>query len=190
MSLSRDLLEDEDVIRLFDACGDSPSGIRNRALIALMLATGIRLSEALAVNLTDLDLAHRRLVVPEVGENPSRVVWVHPNAKDPVRRWLRQRGAFNGPLFCRTDGCAITAGLVRKNLKRLRTQAGIDKRVYSDGFRHVFAARSFRVGVTMRSLQIQFGHQNVAATLAYLERLGLHRGFTEFDRTFGTEISP
>lgn len=190
MSLSRDLLEDEDIERLIDACEDSPTGVRDRALISIMVATGVRVSEALAIQLGDLDLDRRRLHVRRGTSCQERIAWVHPDARASVRKWLRHRGDFEGPLFCRRDGLPLTAGLIRKTMKRLRERSGIEKRVYSDGFRHVFAARAYRAGVTTRSLQVQFGHENVAATLAYLERLGLHRGFAEFDRTFGSEISP
>lgn len=184
-NLSRDLLDDDEVRRLLEACGDADAGLRDRALVALMVATGLRVSEALSTEPRDLDLRRRALRVHGVGGR-KRMAWVHPDAVAPVRAWLavRRRLQLDGPLFSRLDGQPLSSGYVRKNLQRLRRMADIEKRVYADGFRHVFAARAHQAKITPRSLQVQFGHDNVAATIAYLERIGLHRGFEEFDRAF------
>lgn len=184
--LTRDLLSDDEVGRLLEACGSSDAGARDRAMVALMVATGLRVSEALAVEPRDLDLRRRRLHVRHGIGNRERIVWVHPDGIAPVRAWLRIRKKLKieGPLFSQLSGTALSSGYVRKNMQRLRIAADIEKRVYADGFRHVFAARAYHVKITPRSLQVQFGHENVAATVAYLERIGLHRGFDEFERAF------
>lgn len=184
--LSRDLLAPDEVGRLLDACGDGDAGIRNRALISLMVATGVRISEALAIEARDLDLEHRRLHVRRGNGNRERLVWVHPDTVAPVRAWIRVRDrlGLGGVLFSRITGESLSPSYVRSRLQRLRELADIEKRVYPDGFRHVFAARAYGAKITPRSMQVQFGHENVAATVAYLERIGLHRGFDEFDRAF------
>ena len=167
------------------ACPDTPSGIRNRALIALMAATGIRVAEALAVREADLDLDGRRLHVRRGKGGRGRHVWVHPDAREPVRAWMRVRkrmGLSSGPCFSSMQGSLLSQSYVRRILPELARAARVDKRVYSDGFRHTFAARSFRAGVTIRSLQVQFGHENISVTVDYLERMGLHSGFNELDR--------
>lgn len=184
MMLARDLLEPDEVEQLMAACEDSPSGLRDRALIALMAATGVRVSEALAVLPRDLDLRRRRLHVRRgVGDRP-RLVWVHPNAVDPVSLWTRARGTRDpdAPLFCSLQGSPLSQSYVRRILPRLGRMAAIEKRVYADGLRHTFAAWAYRSRVTIRSLQVQFGHENISATVAYLERMGLHSGFDELDR--------
>lgn len=183
--LSRDLLTTKEVEALMGACGTEPAGIRNKALIALLAATGIRISEALAVMPTDL--RKRKLHIRRAKGGKERDVWVHPDAFGPIKAWKRIRkkqGLEDAPLFCSLEGATLSASYVRRQLPKLATAAEIEKRVYADGFRHVFAARAFEAKITPRSLQVQFGHDNIAATVAYLERIGLHSGFAEFDSAF------
>jgi integrase/recombinase XerD len=184
MTFARDMLEREDLRTLLAACDQSPSGIRDRALITLLASTGVRISEALDMHPHDLDLAGHRLHVRRGKGGKPRHVWVHPDASAPVRRWISERNrlALQGPLFCSLNGRRLSQSYVRSMLPRLAKRGGIAKRVHSDGLRHCFAAWAFRCNVTVRSLQLQFGHENIASTLDYLERMGLHSGFSELDR--------
>lgn len=185
--LSRDLLDPDELERLLDACGDGDAATRNRALLALMASTGLRVSEALAIESHDLDLRRRRLHVRRGIGGRERLVWIHLDAVKPVRAWCRARRRLaldEAVLFCSMQGAPLSPSYVRGNLPRLGQLAGIEKRVYADGLRHVFAARAYEAKITTRSLQVQFGHENISATVAYLERLGLHEGFAEFDRAF------
>lgn len=182
-SLPRDVLDQAEIQKLLDACGEGPTADRNRALIALLAATGMRMSEVLALTPSDLDLKKNRARVATPGS--EREIFVRKEARKPVRVWLKTRdklGVEAPQLFCSLQGDPLSASYLRRVLPELGEKAGIQKRVYADGFRHAFAAASYEAGVATRSLQIQFGHKNIAATVAYLERIGLHGGFEAFDR--------
>lgn len=187
-TLSRDLLEPDEVASLIEACGDWDAGVRNAALIALMAGTGIRISEALAVEVRDLDLKKRRLHVRKAKGGKERHVWIHPDALPPLRVWQKVRKGLEltaAPVFCSLVGDPLSASYIRRELPKIAKAAGIEKRVHSHGLRHAFACKAHRSNVSLRSLQLQFGHDSVSATSKYLERIGLHEVFGEFDKAFG-----
>lgn len=191
MKQASDLLSPQDLEDLMQACEDSPAGLRNRALIALLAGTGIRISEALAALPEDLDLKKRRLFVRNGKGGKTRTVWVHPDAKKPVRDWLRARKKLDVEdegvtLFCNLSGEALSSSYVRRMLPQLAETAGIKKRVHSHGLRHAFACKAHQANISLRALQLQFGHSSIATTSSYLERIGLDIVFGEFDRVFGS----
>lgn len=186
--LSRDLLAPDEVDRLLVACGDGYAGLRNRALISLMVATGVRISEALAIEARDLDLEHRRLHVRRGKGGKERHVWIHPDGLEPVHRWRDTRRVLGfgrrAPVFCSLRGSMICSSYVRRLMPRLAERAGVGKRVHAHALRHAFACKAHRANISLRALQLQFGHENIATTSRYLERLGLNEVFDEFDRAF------
>lgn len=177
--LRRDLLTERELDALIDACGDGDAALRNRAFVATVAGTGLRISEALQIRLDGVDLRKRRL---NLGE---RTVWIHPHARPHLRAWLKRRAHFPGDVvFSNLEGEAISTSYLRRLLPRLAKDAKIRKRVHADGLRHVFARRAFESDITLRTLQIQFGHANVVTTMEMLEGLGLHREYDHFDAAF------
>ncbi|MBN8644604.1 MAG: tyrosine-type recombinase/integrase, partial [Planctomycetes bacterium] len=107
--LPPEVLTDAEVRRLMDACGGGPVGIRNRALLALMYRTGVRVSEALALEPKDLDLENGTVRVLSGKGGRSRVVGLDPGGAAVVAAWAVERdrilasgGGATGrvPLFC------------------------------------------------------------------------------------------
>lgn len=186
----RDVLEPEEVAMLMDACGEGDVGKRNRAIISLFVATGMRMSEILGLAVSDLDLKKKRATIV-YEDRVDRVIWVHQDARIPMKEWMKVRSKImmrsTGPLFCNLKGQPLSAAYVRGILPKLAKKAGILKRVHADGLRHTFAAMSYRAGVKTHSLKVQFDHKNIAATVAYLERIGLHAGFDEFEKAMGAK---
>lgn len=185
--LSRDLLDPDELQRLLGACGEGDTATRNRALFALMAATGLRVSEALAIEFRDLDLRRRRLHVRRGKGGKERRVWIDPEADVPVRAWFDARrtlGLNGGPVFCSLQGTRMDASYVRRLLPRLAVRAGIRKRVHAHGLRHTFACNAHRAKISLRSLQLQLGHDSIATTSRYLERIGVEEVFAEFERAF------
>jgi len=185
-TLPRDLLDENELARLMEACGDGDAADRNRAFIAMLAATGIRMSEALDLVPHDVDLGKRVLVVRSNHNKPSREVWIHPDAISLAKRWYKVRselGLSDCPVFCNLDGGRLNPSYIRALLPDLAKLAGITKRVYADGIRNIFARRAHEAKATRRSIQLQFGHANITTTVAMLERLGLHEGFAEFEES-------
>ena len=158
----------------------APTGKRNRALVLLLASTGLRIGEALALKLSDLDL-DRGTVRVQIGKTNSagnshrEVALVMPEALDALGRWLDTRKArgINGHrrVFCTLDGDPMSQAYVRQMLPRLARRAGILGRIHAHGLRHFYAATATRLGVPIIHVQRALGHSNLGTTQQYLARI-------------------
>jgi integrase/recombinase XerD len=152
----------------------APTGIRNRALLTLLYRSGLRISEALALKASDVNLAKHsiRLLDPKAGEAQTR--GFHPSADDALARWLDTRktlGLRHGSLFCTLDGGPVSDDYVRGLLRRLARKAGVDKRVHPHALRHTFAVGLEAAGTPVTVISKLLGHSSVAVTARYLDHL-------------------
>ncbi len=142
--LHPEILTRDEVYRLLGACLDTFSGFRNRALIATLYRTGLRINEALHVFLKDVDLHAGSIRVLYGKGGTARTVGLDAAAIQYLVRWLQARRTVgiddNAPLFCLLDSRPVSAAYVRVLLPRLRRKAGIAKRVHAHGLRHTHAA--------------------------------------------------
>jgi site-specific recombinase XerD len=172
--LSVDVLSDDEVKALIGACSNrAPTGIRNRALIAVMWRCGLRIAEALALTLKDVDLDHGVLSVQRGKGDKSRKVGLDATTSALLARWIDRRRALghNGrgkPLFCKLDGGSIDQSYVRHLLRRLAGKTGIERRVHPHGLRHAYAAGLAREGTPMNVIRDALGHTSLAVTDRYL----------------------
>lgn len=152
----------------------SRTGIRNRALLTLLYRSGLRISEALALRPSDIDLARHTCRVLHGKGDKATVRGFHPSATDTLARWLDTRrgmGLRAGPLFCTLDGAPVSPQYVRGLLHRLAAAAGIDKRVHPHGLRHTFADELRAAGVDVVTISKLLGHSSIAVTSRYLDHL-------------------
>ncbi len=184
----------EDVDRLMAECSRrAPSGIRNRALLALLGGTGLRISEALALQLKDVDFDATTVRVLHGKGDRARTVAIAPQALDALERWLDVRAELSirrsAPLFCcigrGREGEPLDSSYIRHLLPRLARKAGIEKRSHPHGIRHGFALRLARTeGVSLLMIQRQLGHARASTTDHYLHELA---GPTELVELFRSE---
>lgn len=172
-----EVLTPAEVRSLIQACSATSNlGIRNRALLVMLYRGGLRISEALALRPKDVDLAAGSVRVLHGKGDKARTVGLDPGATDTIARWMERRTKLGltgrQPLFCDLSGKGIGAPAVRMLLKRLAGRAGVDKRVHPHGLRHTMAAELDREGVSMRVIQQQLGHVNLAVTGRYLASIG------------------
>lgn len=171
-------LTSDEVYTLMVGCSrTSPTGLRNRALIALLYRSGLRISEALDLLPGDLDHdAHTVLVRCGKGGKMRRV-GIDDGALAHVALWEIARAKLgvtrHEPLFC-TIAKPVTGGplkspYVRVLLKRLAEEAGITKRVHPHGFRHTMAVELSRERAPLALIQRQLGHSSPATTGTYLQ---------------------
>jgi len=140
-----EILTPEEVARLFRACsGKAPTGIRNRALITLLYRGGLRVSEALALEVKDIDDEAGTVRVRRGKGGKARVTGLDPGAFATVDLWLAKRRELSitvrSKLFCTLKGGPIDSSYVRHMMKRLGERARIAKRVHAHGLRHTHAA--------------------------------------------------
>jgi integrase/recombinase XerC len=175
--LDADVLTAGEIERLLRACSNrAPTGIRNRALIAIAWRSGLRIGEILALRLKDIDLETGTVVVHHGKGDKRRVVGVDAGTGALLNRWLdirRTCGADSrSPVFCTLDGGQIDSSYVRHLLPRLARRAGIEKRVHAHALRHAYAIELEREGAPLSTIRDLLGHSSAAVTDRYLRRLG------------------
>ena len=158
----------EEIGRLL-ACCDSCYcwGSRNRAMILVLLDTGVRRTELVSLDLADLDLEAQRLRVLHGKGNKQRVVRFGARAKEVVEDYLeRFRGRESGPLFLSHHGTRMSSHSVLIFLRRLGKQGGVEK-VKVHRFRHTFA--TWAIENEARELDVQYllGHSSSAMVRRY-----------------------
>ena len=157
----------------------APTGVRNRALIAVLWRCGLRIGEARGARGEDLDPDSGTLVVQRGKGGKRRVVGVDSGTVALVGRWLELRRklgipAGGAPLFCSLAGQPLDLSYVRHLLPRLARKAGIERRVHAHGLRHAFAVDLVRSGAPLYVVRDALGHASVATTQVYLSRVGAH----------------
>ncbi len=168
-------LDPDEVRALLDACADTPTGVRNRALIAVLWRAGLRITEALSLHPKDLDATHGAVRVLRGKGGRSRTVGMDGAAFDLVAAWLSVRATWEvgprSPLLCLADGSPIRSSYVRVLIPRLGRAAGIAKRVHAHGLRHTHAAELRTEGVDIGIISRQLGHRSIATTATYLDHI-------------------
>jgi len=174
--LPPEVLTDNEVCALMRACGrHAPTGLRNRALIALLYRAGLRINEALSLYPKDLELDDGSVRVLNGKGGRSRTVGLDPGAAAIIGRWLdaRSRVGLVGchAVFCTLRGRPMADAYVRVMLKRLAVRAGNEKRVHAHGLRHTHAAQLRAEGVDIAIISRQLGHASINTTARYLDHL-------------------
>lgn len=174
--LPPEILTDAEVRALMDESSNhTPTGIRNRALIALLYRTGLRINEALSLFPKDVNSEEGMASVLKGKGGRSRIVGLDTGAITFLQAWLdaRDRLGLTGrsPVFCTVRGNAISASYIRVLLKRLASKAGIEKRVHAHGLRHTHAAQLRGEGVDIGVISRQLGHSSIITTVHYLDHI-------------------
>jgi site-specific recombinase XerD len=175
--LDADLLTAHEIEALLRVCSNrAPTGIRNRAMIALAWRSGLRIGEVLALQPKDLDLLSGTVIVQHGKGDKRRVVGIDAGTAALIQRWLdvRRKRGINGraPLLSTLSGGVIEQSYVRHLLPRLAKKAGIDKRVHAHALRHAYAVELEREGATVSAIRDLLGHSSLAVTDRYLRRIG------------------
>ncbi|CAB4894439.1 unannotated protein [freshwater metagenome] len=167
----------DELSRLLLACGDRPTGLRLHALIVVLWRTGLRISEALALNESDLHADDGSIVVRSGKGGKRRVSMMDPWGWSRVQPWLKYRQSLEpGPVFCvitgPTSGTRVWSHTdVRRDLKRKAKEAGIRKRIAPHQLRHAHAVELWREGIDLLAVQRQLGHARLDVTQLYLRSI-------------------
>jgi site-specific recombinase XerD len=147
-------------------------GRRLRGLIIVLWRAGLRISEALALTESDLEVARGSVLVRRGKGGRRREVGMDEWAWDQLRPWLEARVSFPvGPLFCVINGSTQpwSSSQVRIALRRTAAQAGVRRRFAPHQLRHAHAVEMAREGVPLNVIQRQLGHANLGVTSIYLQ---------------------
>jgi len=168
-SLPRFLSEPE-IESLLAAPDDTELGRRDRAVLELLYATGLRASELTGLDAGDLDLAERLVKVLGKGRK-ERLVPFGTAAERALRGYLPVRAAWTTgrePAFFVTPaGRRLSNDGLRKLLARRLREAAIDKRATPHAIRHSFATHLLNAGADLRAIQELLGHASLGTTQRY-----------------------
>lgn len=167
------VLSRDEVARLLTAPrGTAPAALRDRAMLELMYACGLRASEAIDLTLRDVDLDAGVLRASGKGSK-ERLVPVGREAISAVRAW-RERGrpalvgiAVEDHLFVNQRGAGMTRQGLYKIVQRHAATAGLAGRMSPHTLRHTFATHLLAGGCDLRAVQEMLGHADVATTQIY-----------------------
>ena len=166
------LTRDEVALLLRTPTGQDPGAVRDRALLEVMYACGLRASEAVGLELADLELGDGVLRARGKGSK-ERLVPIGRDAIAAVRAYLRSgRPALVGAreerrLFLNRRGGQLTRQGLYKIVQRHAKAAGLEDRMSPHTLRHSFATHLLAGGCDLRSLQEMLGHADIATTQIY-----------------------
>ena len=151
--------------------GDSPKEIRDKAMLELLYATGLRVSELISLKLSDLNLSLGYIECHDA--NKSRIIPIENAAKHALNRYLTDvRSTMCGDseyLFTNVKGEMMSRQGFWKVLKSYAKKAGIDKDITPHMIRHSFATHMVNNGADLVSLQEMLGHSDISTTQVYLK---------------------
>lgn len=171
------VLTREEVILLLEAPdGDDPLRIRDRAMLQLMYAAGLRVTELVTLELGELNLNAGFLSVTGKGRK-RRIVPVHAPAIESVRRYLdlvRGHWATTGAraLFVTRRGGGMTRQNFWESIRNYAVAAGITKTISPHKLRHSFATHLLTGGADLRVVQTLLGHADISSTQIYTHLSG------------------
>jgi integrase/recombinase XerD len=154
-----------DVKKLLSVIEDT----QERALILMLLRTGIRIGEALGLTLNDLDIRERKIHLFEGEKNSiGRVVYLSDDALFALKRWLRQRDQRKEFIFYTRSYTRMSYSTARSRFSRYLKSAELGERGYTiHGLRHTFASELLNAGMRLECLQQLMGHQDIEVTRRY-----------------------
>jgi integrase/recombinase XerC len=166
-------LGEEAMRHLLDAPpGDTPLGLRDRAVLETLYSAGLRVSELTGLDVGDLDLDAGLATVRGKGKR-ERLAVLGPQAVAALGAWLAARGEVARPgrhqeaIFLNKGGTRLTARSVARLLAKYLAQAGLDARTSPHSLRHSFATHLLDRGADIRSVQELLGHRSLGTTQIY-----------------------
>ena len=160
--------------------GDTISDLRNMAILELFFASGLRISELVSLNKSDIDFKTKEFVIRGKG-GKLRPAFLTPEACEILQIYLNRRKDNFKPLFIsfrfkpsfvgakiELDKFRLSTYRVQEIIRKASKQAGIIKKVTPHTLRHSFATKLLNNGADIRSVQEMLGHSSVSTTQVYL----------------------
>jgi site-specific recombinase XerD len=163
----------EEIVAVMRAAGENAEGVRLRSIIVVLWRAGLRISEALSLNETDLDHGRGSLLVRHGKGDKRREVGMDRWAWSHLDPWLELRRELPvGRLFCvvrgPTRGRPCASAGIRAQLHHAAAMAGVRRRFAPHQLRHAHAVEMSREGISLLVIQRQLGHADLAITSRYL----------------------
>ena len=180
-SLPKFLTED-DVTSLLDVAGKAgtPESKRDATILELLYATGLRVSELVALDVSNIDFEEAFILCKGKGEKERRV-FLYPKAVNELKQYLQQsRITLLGSkkaetaLFVNHRGERLTRQWIWNILKICSKKANIDEGITPHTLRHSFATHMLQTGASLRHVQELLGHSSISTTQVYTHMTNQH----------------
>lgn len=170
-----DTLSEDEIDQLIQAIDLSkPEGTRNKAMLETLYGCGLRVSELIGMQLSDLYFEEDFINVTGKG-NKQRFVPISPINKkyidiyrNEVRNHLKIQKGFENTLFLNRRGRNLTRAMVFTIIKQLAEKIGLQKTISPHTFRHSFATHLLQNGADLRAIQQMLGHESITTTEVYM----------------------
>jgi integrase/recombinase XerC len=166
------ILQPDEVRRLIevDPENQSPAALRDRAIFETLYSSGLRVSELVGLNWSDIDAELGMVMIRSGKGNKDRLVPLGEPAVDALMAWRRAMPAAwepSGPVIINLRGGRLTTRSVEKILQRRIIASGLNAGITPHGLRHCFATHMLGNGADLRSIQEMLGHASLATTQRY-----------------------
>jgi integrase/recombinase XerD len=175
------VLSQQEVTTLIEAPDESPLGIRDRAMLEILYAAGLRVSELVTLKLSDLHLESRACTVQGKGRRERlallgepAVAWLSRYLEEVRPYWARDRA--NDIVFLSQRSGGLTRQAVWYRIRYHARQTGIAQKITPHVLRHSFATHLLEGGADLRAVQEMLGHADIGTTEIYthVSRKRLH----------------
>jgi len=158
-------LAPEDVKELLSVINNT----RDRAMIYLLLRTGMRIGELLATKVNDIDLKERKILIHQAAKNDlGRVVFFSDDACDAMGAWLKERDPNKSMLFYGQGKNSLCYESARSVFRKHLEKAGLLAKGYTlHCLRHTYASELLNAGMRLECLQVLMGHTKIEVTRRY-----------------------
>ena len=147
-----------------------PTGLRNYAMMRLMLGSGLRCAEVLSLRLHDIDLTSGKMKIKGKGQK-DRILWLDVPMLELLELWRDRRerkGVASELYFTTLKGEALDTRYVRAMMSRYKHRAGIIRKCSAHTLRHTFATELLRQTGNIEIVRRALGHADISTTGIYL----------------------
>ena len=145
----------------------SSTGRRDRAMIELMYATGVRLSELVNLQLKNIDWNRSSVKILGKG-NKERLIPFNDSSAQSLRLYINQKKEPNGKdVFLSSRGTKISSGAFWSRIKKYIKDAGLKSTISPHTIRHAFATHLLNNGADLVTIQLLLGHADISTTAIY-----------------------
>ena len=156
-----------DLLEIINESSKDKDGVRDRLIIEMLYATGVRVSELINIKINDIDFNNRRIIVLGKG-NKERIVYYGEYAEEVLKEYMKTHERKNhNYLFVNSKGGKLTDRGVRYIIDNIMSKLSVKTHVTPHVLRHTFATDMLNNGCYIKVVQELLGHSSLKATEIY-----------------------
>lgn len=176
------VMHQQQIEHLLQNDSDEPLVVRDYAMLELLYASGLRLSELISLNISDIEWQGKTLRITGKGKK-TRLCPFGTKAEKMLKKWIKHRQLLlkeaENAVFISNRGGRISATSIRTRIQKLCAEKGISQRVYPHLMRHSFASHMLEASQDLRAVQELLGHAHLKTTQIYT-----HLDFQQLTKTY------